>query len=414
MATTMNYSENVKVALQSVKSNKLRTFLTAIIIAIGLMALVGILTSIDAIENSLNNAFSSMGANSFTIRNRGTGIRIGGSGQRPKRFKAITYQEAILFKNSFGFPSIISVNTFASFAATVKNGKEKTNPNISVLGADDNYLLTGGYKLASGRNFSQSELEYGTSVVIIGNEIKTRLFPNTDPTNSLITVGSNKFKVIGVFEEKGSSVGFGGDKVCVIPLLKAKQIMTITNPSYTIAVMANDPQQIEPAVGEATGVFRNIRRLGAGDEDNFEITKSDAIAQTLVENLKIVRIGGIVIGAITLIGAAIALMNIMIVSVTERTREIGIRKAIGATPKVIRQQFLIEAIVICLMGGITGVFLGILIGNLLSLVMGGSFIMPWKWTSVGLSLCILVGIVSGLYPALKAAKLDPVESLRYE
>ena len=410
----MSYSENVKVAMQSVKGNKLRTFLTAIIIAIGITALVGILTSIDAIEGSLNNTFSSMGANSFTIRNRGIGIRIGGGGQRPKRYKSIDYRQATAFKSNFDFPATISVNTFASFGGTAKYGNEKTNPNISVLGADENYLISAGYKIASGRNFSQSELNYGTSVVIIGDEIKTRLFPTTDPINRTISIGNNKFRIVGLLVAKGSSVGFGGDKICIIPLLRAKQVMTISNPSYTISVMSDDPAQMEYAIGEATSLFRNVRNLKIADENNFEITKSDAIAQTLVENLKFVRIGGIVIGAITLIGAAIALMNIMIVSVTERTREIGIRKAIGATPLVIRRQFLIEAIVICLMGGITGVILGILIGNLLSMVMGGSFIMPWVWTILGLTLCIGVGLMSGLYPAVKASKLDPVDSLRYE
>ena len=410
----MSYSENVKVAMQSVKGNKLRTFLTAIIIAIGITALVGILTSIDAIEGSLNNTFSSMGANSFTIRNRGIGIRIGGGGQRPKRYKSIDYRQATAFKSNFDFPATISVNTFASFGGTAKYGNEKTNPNISVIGADENYLISAGYKIASGRNFSQSELNYGTSVVIIGDEIKTRLFPNTDPINRTISIGNNKFRIVGLLVAKGSSVGFGGDKICIIPLLRAKQVMTISNPSYTISVMSDDPAQMEYAIGEATSLFRNVRNLKIADENNFEITKSDAIAQTLVENLKFVRIGGIVIGAITLIGAAIALMNIMIVSVTERTREIGIRKAIGATPLVIRRQFLIEAIVICLMGGITGVILGILIGNLLSMVMGGSFIMPWVWTILGLTLCSGVGLMSGLYPAVKASKLDPVDSLRYE
>jgi putative ABC transport system permease protein len=198
MAGTMSYSENVKVAMQSVKSNKLRTFLTAIIIAIGLTALVGILTSIDAIEGSLNNTFSSMGANSFTIRNRGIGIRIGGSGQRPKRYKPIDYRQATAFKSNFDFPATISVNVFASFGGTAKYGNEKTNPNISVLGADENYLMSAGYKIASGRNFSQSELEYGTSVVIIGDEIRTRLFPNIDPINKIISLGNNKFRIIGV------------------------------------------------------------------------------------------------------------------------------------------------------------------------------------------------------------------------
>ena len=414
MAAKMNYSENVKVALQSVKGNKLRTFLTAIIIAIGITALVGILTSIEAIEGSLNNTFSSMGANSFTIRNRGIGIRIGGGGQRPKRYKSINYRQATEFKSSFTFPAMISVNVFASFGGTVKYGNEKTNPNISILGADENYMASAGYKLASGRNFSQSELEYGTSVVLIGDEIKTRLFPSADPVNKTIHIGNNKFRIIGVFRAKGSSVGFGGDKVCIIPLLRAKQVMTITNPSYTISVTGDDPAQMEAAIGEATSLFRIVRNLKVSDENNFEITKSDAIAQTFIDNLRYVRWGGIVIGTITLIGAAIALMNIMIVSVTERTREIGIRKAIGATPIVIRRQFLIEAIVICLMGGIAGVFMGILIGNLLSMVMGGSFIMPWAWTFLGLTLCIGVGLISGLYPAIKASKLDPVESLRYE
>ncbi len=414
MAAKMNYSENVKVALQSVKGNKLRTFLTAIIIAIGITALVGILTSIEAIEGSLTNTFSSMGANSFTIRNRGIGIRIGGGGQRPKRYKAIDYRQATEFKSSFTFPAMISVNVFASFGGTVKYGNEKTNPNISILGADENYLMSAGYKLAGGRNFSQSELDYGTSVVLIGDEIKTRLFPNADPVNKVIHLGNNKFRIIGVLKAKGSSVGFGGDKVCVIPLLRAKQIMSITNPSYTISVTGDDPAQMEAAIGEATALFRNVRNLKVSDDNNFEITKSDAIAQTFIDNLRYVRWGGIVIGTITLIGAAIALMNIMIVSVTERTREIGIRKAIGATPIVIRRQFLIEAIVICMMGGITGVFLGVLIGNLLSMIMGGSFIMPWAWTILGLTLCIGVGLISGLYPAIKASKLDPVESLRYE
>ncbi len=410
----MTYTENVRLALQSIKSNRLRTLLTALIIAIGLTALVGILTTLDAVKASMTQAFSSMGANSFTIRNRGTGIRIGGAGQRPKPFKSIRYEEAVRFRDSLNAPATVAVSVIASYASTIKYDVEKTNPNINVQGIDENGLNSQGLDLALGRNFSKSEAQSAANICIIGNEVGTTLFKKESSVDKIITVGNHRMKVIGMLASKGSSMGFSGDRAVYIPLYKAKLINENSNPSYTITVMSGNSDQIDNIIGDATAEFRNIRKLKVIQPNNFEITKSDAVAQTLIENLKYVAIGGVAIGIITLIGASIGLMNIMLVSVTERTREIGIRKAIGANPAVIRKQFLIEAVVICLMGGAFGILLGILLGNIISLLMGGTFLIPWLFVIGGFALCVLVGVISGYYPAKKASKLDPVEALRYE
>jgi len=275
-------------------------------------------------------------------------------------------------------------------------------------------LPTAGYKLAFGRNFSAAELEHGESVVIIGDEIKTKLFKSIDPIDKSIFIGNYKFRVIGIFAAKGSGIGGGGDRICVIPVLRAKQIVEISDPSFVTTVTVNSPDALDMSIGEATSLFRNVRDLRIGNPDNFEIDRSDSIQQELSGQLAGITAGGITIGAITLIGAAIGLMNIMLVSVTERTREIGVRKAIGATPSIIRKQFLIEAIVICLIGGVGGIILGMAVGNLMVILLHGTFLIPYGWIMIALVVCTGIGLLSGFYPAKKASKLDPVEALRYE
>ena len=395
------------------RSHMLRTVITALIIALGITALVGILTSIDAIKNSIEANFSAMGANSFTIRNSGSGIRMG-SGNRPKRHEAITLREALLFKEEYPYPATISISFLGTGTSTVKYGAEKTNPNIAVFGSDANYIETSGFELAEGRNISPTEVEHGSYVALIGAEVAKKIFENTDPIEKNITIDNKRYNVIGVLKEKGTAFNFGGDKSVIIPFTNARQNFTRPNITFTITVKVPDATNLDAAISEATGLMRVIRKDPPGEDPSFEFMKSDSIAAMMIQNLSFVSIMATIIGLITLLGAAVGLMNIMLVSVTERTREIGTRKAIGATAKTIRFQFLIEAIIICQIGGVLGIILGIIIGNIISFLIGVGFIIPWVWIISGLILCLIVGIASGYYPASKAARLDPIEALRYE
>ncbi|MCX6248585.1 MAG: ABC transporter permease [Bacteroidetes bacterium] len=407
--------ENFRISLNSIRSHLLRTILTILIISFGIMALVGILTATDSIKYSLTKNFSMMGSSTFTIRNRTLQIHMGDGPNKEKLFEAISYKQASEFKEKFIFPGYTSVFVGATGIATVKFKSNKTNPNVRVMGTDENYLFTSGDEIDKGRAFTVDEVNNGNNVCIIGSEVVKNIFKNKeDPVGQVISIGPGKYKVVGVLKEKGSSIGFSGDRSCYIPISNVRSRFSRPNMSFSINVMAKNQEQMDACIGEATGLFRTIREDPAGSDNTFEITKSDNIAKMLIENLKYVTLAATIIGVITLFGAAIGLMNIMLVSVTERTREIGIRKAIGATRRVIRNQFLVEAIVIGQLGGLLGIFLGIMIGNVLSLVIGSAFIVPWEWIFGGVFLCFVVALASGIIPAQKASTLDPIESLRYE
>ena len=412
----MDLLENIRVALRSVSANWLRALLTTLIIAVGIMALVGILTAIDAAIYSLSSNLSSLGANTFEInRKRETTRTRGGGGRDSKQAQPFTFEQAMEFEESYEFPADVSVSFPGRGATTVTFESRETNPNVSLYGITPNYLTSKGFEVEAGRNFTEREAREGGNIAILAYDLVEDLFGGNDEfaIGQDITAGGIRYNVVGTLKSKGASMT-SNDKRVLVPLQSAKRFYASNQTNYDILVAVRDPTTIDAAMSEATLTMRRVRRLRAGEENDFEVENSSDLVSIIKENTVVLRLAAISIGMMTLLGAAIGLMNIMLVSVTERTREIGVRKALGATRRNVLLQFLIEAIVICQLGGLLGIFLGVAAGNLVALATGGAFIVPWLWIGLALIICMVVGLLSGLYPAMRAAALDPIESLRYE
>lgn len=424
----MQTTDTLSLAFRTVRSNKLRTGITVAIIAFGIMALIGIITAIEAMNQSLTESFSTMGANAFSIRFKESQVRIGGGNNRVKKTtrgslrerksntgKIITYEQAKAFKERFAFPAMVSISIRGPRNVVVNNEKIKTNPNVVVQGGDENYLQLSGYSLSVGRNFNRLDVESGRSVCVLGNSVAKKIFGDPGKAvDKIIKVANIKYRVIGILKDKGSSAFLNADNVVITTYNNIRRLFTISNTSWNIGVMVPNIKDMEIAIGEATGTFRPIRKLAFTEENNFFVDKSDSIVEAFTKSLGSITTAAAFIGLITLIGAAIGLMNIMLVAVNERTREIGLIKALGGTKKSIRQQFLFESIIISLIGAIFGIILGVLVGNLFGIVLKTGFVVPWDWVITGIVVCSLVGLFAGLYPAVKASKLDPIVALRYE
>ncbi len=409
------FRENVRIALDSIRTQLLRTILTVLIIAIGITALVGILSAVNALENTITSDFTSMGANTFNLQRYNFSVQTRGRGERNKINPIISYRNAVDFKENFEFPNATTSISFTGTSqAEVKYKEEKTDPEVRVIGVNEHFLINSGLQLEDGRDFSFFDIENNSNVCIVGADFKKGLFKNSDPLQKTISIRGAKFKIIGVLEGKGSTFGNNEDLRVLIPVQRARSMFTSIQPNYNISIKVADKNFLEGAQDEAVITFRKIRKLNPKEENNFGIERSDSLLNEIYKITGVLDFAAWIISIITILGSSIALMNIMLVSVTERTREIGVRKALGAKRNTIALQFFSETIIIGQLGGIIGIFLGMLIGFAVAQSFDFQFSIPWVaiiWATV---ISLLIAIISGSYPAIKAAKQDPIESLRYE
>jgi putative ABC transport system permease protein len=406
---------NLTLAFRAIRTNKLRSALTIAIIAIGITALTGILTSIDAMNASLHTFSNALGGNTLTISSEVIKKRHRGGDNEYIDTRDIDYDEAREFKERFTFPSTVAISLAGGTATTIQYRSEKTNPNIRLLGVDGSYTYVTDTRVTNGRDISAQEIQNGAYVCLLGNGVANKLFKNkpANAVNQIISVGNVKCRVVGVLEAKGGSMMMNADNRVFLPLNTARGLFGTGN-SYTITVRVASLRAKQIASEEAEGLFRTIRKVPLGMQDNFSITQNNEFVANVLKSIGYISIAAVIIGIITLLGSVIGLMNIMLVSVAERTREIGVSKALGARSSTIKQQFLTESILISVLGGAFGVIAGMLIGNLVGMILKVGFIIPWLWIGSGVTLCAIVGIISGIYPAIKASRLDPIVALRYE
>ena len=409
------FKENTKIAIDSIKSQALRTSLTVLIIAIGIWALVGVLTLVTALENSLLTNFASMGANTFSISQYDYSSEINQNDADQRVNPIISYPQAKAFQDKYSFPfTTTSLSFTAGSAIEVKYQDKKTDPEISVIGIDENFCPNKGLEVVKGRNMNSFDVANNNYVCVLGYDFEKGFFSNLNTIDKIISIRGAKFRVIGVLKEKGSTFGNSQDLRVLIPTQVARSLFSAPNINYDLDVMVNNEALLNQAVADATMTMRRVRKLSPVEKDNFGIERSDDLRRTLLEQVAFLSVIAWVIGLLTVFGSTIALTNIMLVSVTERTREIGVRKSLGAKRSTIGWQFLTETFVISQLGGLLGLILGIGTGYLIASLLEFSFTTPWLAIIATLITTIVVTIISGLVPALKAAKLDPVEALRYE
>jgi len=410
----MQILEIIKVALSSLHANKLRSSLTIVGIIVGIFSIIAISTVIEMLQTSIEKGVSQLGQNTFQIQ-KWPAVQTGGPGEAAKYRNRpdITLEEFYLLKEKLVEAKSVGAEQW-NFGKVIKAGNRETNPNVQVSGVTPDAFPNNKWNVEDGRAFNERDIQSYSKLIILGPDVAKKLFPNYSALNQEVTVDGYKLRVIGILESQGDVFGQSQDNFALIPLTTYQSMYGKRNRSINITVMSKDKESYNELMEIAEGYFRTIRKLEPGEENNFDIWSNERILTRINDITAGVRIGSIVVAAIALLAAGVGIMNIMLVSVTERTREIGIRKAIGAKKINILTQFIVEAITLCLIGGIAGIFLGVLVGNVAGSFLNATAVIPIDWVLIGIFLCVVIGVGFGTYPAYKAANLDPIESLRYE
>ncbi len=404
--------EILVLAFASLKSNKMRSALTMIGIAIGIFTVIGVMTAVSGVKSKIQDGLNVLGANSIQV-SKFPLINFSDPRERFGNRPDIRYRQALRFKELMGTDARVSLITSRG-GRRVYHGQEHTNPNIGFIGTDENYLTSYAYEVAAGRPISADDVSFARSVCLIGEDVRKKLFPNKEAIGETIRIDGNSLTVVGVLAAKGSSFGQSQDDIVVAPISRWFNAYGRSGRSISINVQAPDAEGLDAVHEQAIGVMRLVRGLLPEDGNNFDTTTNDSLIKTFDQALNTVAVGAFVISAIALLAAGVGVMNIMLVSVTERTREIGIRKSLGARKRTILTQFLIEAVAVSLVGGVAGILLGIVGGNLAGQLLSAAVVFPVGWALTGLLVCSGIGITFGIYPAWKASSLDPIEALRFE
>ena len=408
----MKINQILAISLQSLKSNRLRTALTILGVVVGIFSIIVIMTILTMLQNSIDEGLSSLGKNTFQIQ-KNDNVFGGGPRMRNRNRKDLTIEEANRLGEMLTLAKYVGVEQW-QFGQVVKFGNKETNPNIALAGVNTDAMRTNDWNVEEGRDFREDDINYSTNNCLIFQPIVEKLFPNSNPIGQEIRVSGRPLKVIGIIEPQTALFGQSRDNYVIVPISTWQSMYGRYGRSVNITVMSYSKDDYNDVIEAATGHMRTIRKVAPGEPNDFYIFSNESMIEQTNQITGPIKIIALAISLIALIAAGVGIMNIMLVSVTERTREIGIRKALGARKAWILIQFLFEAIILCILGGFIGILIGVSIGNLAGSFLNAQSAVPWDWVLIGLTMCVAVGVIFGTYPAYKASNLDPIEALRYE